>query len=139
MLIGVLLEGVLWLVFIPVPIFVSVLVLISALIMIPVEKAVASWYVRDAQKRLEARKDLKIVAITGSYGKTSTKFILSTILSERFACLTPPSSYNTTMGVVRVIRERLQPDDEIFICEMGSRHIGDIKEICDFLRLNRRR
>ncbi len=112
---------------------ISVLVLLALLIMIPVEKSIAKRYVLDAKKRLEARKDLKIVAITGSYGKTSTKFILSTILSERFACLTPPSSYNTTMGVVRVIRERLQPDDEVFICEMGSRHIGDIKEICDFV------
>ena len=112
---------------------VSLLVLLGALIMIPVEKGIAKWYVNDAKKILQARKDLKIVAITGSYGKTSTKFILSTILSERFACLTPPSSYNTTMGVVRVIRERLQPDDEVFICEMGSRHIGDIKEICDFV------
>lgn len=112
---------------------ISLLVLLGALIMIPVEKGIANWYVNDAKKILQARKDLKIVAITGSYGKTSTKFILSTILSEKFACLTPPSSYNTTMGVVRVIRERLQPDDEVFICEMGSRHIGDIKEICDFV------
>ncbi len=115
------------------PMLVSVLVLVASLIMIPVEKSIGAWYVNDAKKILQSRKDLKIVAITGSYGKTSTKFILSTILSEKFACLTPPSSYNTTMGVVRVIRERLQPDDEVFICEMGSRHIGDIKEICDFV------
>lgn len=114
-------------------VLVSLVVLIASLIMIPIEKSVARWYVNDAKKILQARKDLKIVAITGSYGKTSTKFILSTILSEKFACLTPPSSYNTTMGVVRVIRERLQSDDEVFICEMGSRHIGDIKEICDFV------
>lgn len=114
-------------------VLVSFLVLVASLIMIPVEKAIGAWYVNDAKKILQSRKDLKIVAITGSYGKTSTKFILSTILSEKFACLTPPSSYNTTMGVVRVIRERLQPDDEVFICEMGSRHIGDIKEICDFV------
>jgi UDP-N-acetylmuramoyl-tripeptide--D-alanyl-D-alanine ligase len=111
----------------------SPLVLLAAVVMLPVEKGIAKWYVNDAKKRLKAREDLKIVAITGSYGKTSTKFILSTILSEKFACLTPPSSYNTTMGVVRVIRERLQPDDEVFICEMGSRHVGDIKEICDFV------
>ncbi len=111
----------------------SVWVLVAAFVCAPIEKMIASWYVHDAKKRLEARKDLKIVAITGSYGKTSTKFILSTILSEKYSVLTPPSSYNTTMGVVRVIRERLQPDDEVFICEMGSRHIGDIKQICDFV------
>ncbi len=118
--------------FVPI-ILVSVFVLISALIMMPIEKLIAKWYVFDAKRILKARPDLKIVAITGSYGKTSTKFILSTILSEKYSCLTPPSSYNTTMGVVRVIREMLQPDDQIFICEMGSRHIGDIKEICDFV------
>ncbi len=112
---------------------VSVFVLVAALIMMPVEKLIAKWFVHDAKRILKSRPDLKIVAITGSYGKTSTKFILSTILSEKYACLTPPSSYNTTMGVVRVIRERLQPDDQVFICEMGSRHIGDIKEICDFV------
>lgn len=113
--------------------FASLWVLIAALIMLPIEKLIARSYVIDAKRILESRKDLKIVAITGSYGKTSTKFILSTILSEKYAVLTPPSSYNTTMGVVRVIREQLQPDDEVFICEMGSRHIGDIKEICDFV------
>ena len=114
-------------------ILVSLFVLLASLIMMPVEKLIAKWYVFDAKRILQGRPDLKIVAITGSYGKTSTKFILSTILSEKYACLTPPSSYNTTMGVVRVIRERLQPDDQVFICEMGSRHIGDIKEICDFV------
>lgn len=112
---------------------VSVLVFFCALLCMPVEKAIAAWYIHDAKKKLAARGDLKIIGITGSYGKTSTKFILSTILSEKFSVLTPPSSYNTTMGVVRVIRERLQPDDEIFICEMGARHIGDIREICSFV------
>lgn len=116
----------------PIPLA-SPLTFLAALIMQPIENAIRRWFVRDARKRLEARPDLKIVAITGSYGKTSTKFILSSILSEKFAVLTPPASYNTTMGVVRVIRERLQPDDEVFICEMGSRHIGDIREICDFV------
>lgn len=111
----------------------SVLVLFCAVLCLPIEKTIAAFYIRDAKKKLAARRDLTIIGITGSYGKTSTKFILSTILSEKFSVLTPPSSYNTTMGVVRVIRERLQPDDEIFICEMGSRHIGDIREICSFV------
>ena len=128
--------------FLPAPLFllcllllpsVSRLVLFCALLCLPIEKAVAAWYVHDAKKKLASRDDLKIIGITGSYGKTSTKFILSTILSEKFSVLTPPSSYNTTLGVVRVIRERLQPDDEIFICEMGSRHTGDIRQICSFV------
>lgn len=115
------------------PILASLWVLIASLIAKPLEKLIANAYINDAKKILSQRPDLKIVAITGSYGKTSTKFILSSILSEKYSVLTPPSSYNTTMGVVRVIRERLQPDDEVFICEMGSRHLGDIKEICDIV------
>lgn len=111
----------------------SPLVLLAAITAIPMEKAVAAYFINDAKKKLRERPDLKIIALTGSYGKTSTKFILSTLLSEKYACLTPPASYNTTLGVVRVIRERLQRDDQIFICEMGSRHIGDIKEICDLV------
>ncbi len=111
----------------------SVFVLCGAVVMLPIEKVIANCFVLDAKRILESRPDLKIIGITGSYGKTSTKFILSTILSEKYSVLTPPASYNTTMGVVRVVREQLQPDHEIFICEMGSRHIGDIKEICDFV------
>jgi len=110
------------------------IVALAALIAMPIEYSVRMYYINDAKKILASRPDLKIIGITGSYGKTSTKFLLSTMLSEKYAVLTPPSSYNTTLGVVRVIRERLQPDDEIFICEMGSRHVGDIKEICSFVK-----
>lgn len=115
------------------PILSSVWVLIACVITKPLEKIIAAYYINDAKRILKKRPDLKIIGITGSYGKTSTKFILSTILSEKYSVLTPPASYNTTMGVVRVIRERLQPDDEVFVCEMGSRHKGDIKEICDIV------
>lgn len=111
----------------------SVLVLASVYILKPVEKIITLYFINDAKRILASRPDLKIIGITGSYGKTSTKFILSTILSEKYSVLTPPASYNTTLGVVRVIREQLQPDDELFVCEMGSRHIGDIKEICDIV------
>lgn len=100
----------------------------------PLEKGIAALYVQDAKRILKARPDLKIIGITGSFGKTSVKFILSTLLSERYPVLTPPGSYNTTMGVVRVIREQLQRDDQLFICEMGARHKGDIAEICRFVK-----
>lgn len=114
--------------------FIPFITALAALIAMPIEYSVRRYYINDAKNILNSRPDLKIIGITGSYGKTSTKFLLSTILSEKYAVLTPPSSYNTTLGVVRVIRERLQPDDEIFICEMGSRHVGDIKEICSFVK-----
>ena len=111
----------------------TLLVFLSALAAKPMEWAVREGYVLSASRRLKARPDLKIVGITGSYGKTSVKFILSAILKQKYSVLTPPSSFNTTMGVVRVIRERMRTDDQIFICEMGARHKGDIKDICRFV------
>ena len=99
----------------------------------PAEKAVTNWYINDAKKMLAACPDLKIIGVTGSYGKTSVKFYLKTLLEAKYNVLATPESFNTPMGVVRTIREHLKSTDEIFICEMGARHVGDIKEICDIV------
>ncbi len=96
----------------------------------PVEKSVQRWYFNDAKKKLAERSDLIRIGITGSYGKTSCKFILGTILSEKYNVLVPPSSFNTPMGLTRVVREQMKPAHEVFIAEMGARHQGDIKELC---------
>lgn len=100
---------------------------------LPLEKAIANRYVRDARHRLDQRPDLTVIGITGSYGKTSTKNFLHALLSIRYNVLMTPESYNTTMGVVRTVRERLRPSHQIFIAEMGAKNIGDIKEICDLV------
>lgn len=100
----------------------------------PIEKSVCNHYIKQAKRIIEARKgSLTVIGITGSYGKTSTKFFLNKILSQKYNVLMTPSSYNTTMGVVRVMREMLKPSHEIFICEMGARCLGEIKEICDIV------
>lgn len=96
----------------------------------PVEKVISELYFRDAQKILRERKDLIRIGITGSWGKTSVKFILGTILNEKYPTLVTPSSFNTPMGVTKVIRTQLEPGYRIFIAEMGARHVGDIKEMC---------
>ena len=109
------------------------LALAAGLAMQPVEKAISGWYLNDAKKKLEAREDLIKIGITGSYGKTSTKFILATILSEKYDVLATPSSFNTPMGLTRVIREQLADHHEVFLAEMGARHVGDIAELVDLV------
>lgn len=99
----------------------------------PLETAINNGYVNDAKRILSQKSDMKIVGITGSYGKTSTKHYLNRILSEKYSVLMTPGSYNTPMGVVRTVREMLQPYNDIFIVEMGAKNIGDIKEICDIV------
>lgn len=109
------------------------LVALGAVCVSPVEKAINRGYFKDAQKRLAERPELIKVGITGSYGKTSTKFMLATILGEKYKTLATPSSFNVPMSVTRIIREQLQPEHEVFIAEMGARHVGDIKEMCELV------
>lgn len=99
----------------------------------PIEKSISRWYVNDAKRILKEHKNLTVIGITGSYGKTTTKFILTRILSEKYNVVCTPQSFNTPMGVVRTIREGLKPQTQIFVCEMGAKNIGDIKEICDIV------
>lgn len=113
---------------------VSPLLLIGANdILAPVEKRINKKYYDEAASILASMPDLKIIGITGSYGKTSTKHYLHRILSEQFNTTMTPGSFNTTMGVIRTVREHLRPYDEVFIVEMGAKQSGDIKEICDLV------
>ena len=99
----------------------------------PIEKSIRKGFCVKASKKLKEIPDLKVIGITGSYGKTSTKYAVNTILSQKFNTLMTPESYNTTMGVVRTINEKLTPTHQLFICEMGAKYVGDIKEICDIV------
>lgn len=110
------------------------LVALANLVMLPVENAVKRHYFNDAKKKLESRPDLIRIGITGSYGKTSAKFILGGMLSEKFNVLVPPHSYNTPMGLTRVVREQLNEDHQVFVAEMGARYTGDIEELCELVR-----
>ena len=101
----------------------------------PIEYKIGEHYMKKAYKKLNQKeyKNLIKIGITGSYGKTSTKYILKTILSEKYNVLATPGSYNTSMGNVKVIREQLKPEHDIFISEMGARKKNDINEICEFV------
>lgn len=111
----------------------SWLAIVAVWLLQPVEKHINQKYIKDAANILAAMPDLKVIGITGSYGKTSTKHYLQRILAEKYSVCMTPGSFNTTMGVVRTIREYLKPYDQVFICEMGAKQRGDIKEICDLV------
>ncbi len=99
----------------------------------PIEKGVNNHYINDAKRILRENPDLKIIGVTGSYGKTSVKFYLETLLRQKYRVLVTPESYNTPMGIVITIRKFLKPTHEIFVCEMGARYVGEIKEDCDLV------
>ena len=113
--------------------FSPLFVLVANMLLKPVEKHINNKYYKDAERILDSMPDLRIIGVTGSYGKTSTKHYLNRILSEKYDVMMTPGSFNTTMGVIRTIREYLKPYNEVFIVEMGAKQPNDIKEICDLV------
>jgi len=109
------------------------LVMLSDWIDWPIEHGFRAWYIRDAKKLLARNSDLIVVGVTGSYGKTSMKYFLSSLLGIKYNVLMPPGSCNTPMGIVKFVRENITLAHEVFVCEMGARRVGEIKEICDLV------
>lgn len=109
--------------------FQALFIYLSTIIMKPVEESINMGFYTSAQKKIKAREDLSVIGITGSFGKTSTKFIVGTILSEKFNVLNTPESYNTPMGLSKVINNDLTPEHEVFVAEMGAKVIGEIREV----------
>lgn len=107
--------------------------IVANLVNRPMERAITRWYYNDAKRILRSMPHLTIIGITGSFGKTSTKHFLYRVLSERYNVLMTPGNFNTTLGVVRTVREHLKPHHEIFIVEMGAKQVGDIREICELV------
>lgn len=104
------------------------------LIMWPIEEAIKKRYENEARKIINSYSDLIKIGITGSFGKTTTKNVIKDILSEKYYTLMTPASYNTPMGITRTIREYFKPIYEVFVCEMGADHVGEITYLMDFIK-----
>jgi len=113
--------------------FTPVWVILANWINSPIESGVRRHYLNDAKRMLAAQPNLVKIGITGSYGKTSVKYYLATLLKGHFNVLMTPESYNTPMGITKAIRSGLRATHEIFVCEMGAERVGEIKADCDLV------
>ncbi len=113
--------------------FVELWIVLANLVNRPMELMINRSYYRDAERCIAKAPFLKVAAITGSYAKTSTKNILGEMLKRDFNTLVPPSSYNTKLGLTRLVREQLLPTTQIIVAEMGAKKRGEIKETVDML------
>ncbi len=95
----------------------------------PVEAQVRRGFLRRAHRRLEAVHPL-VIAVAGSYGKTSTKHILAEMLERYGPTLATPKSFNTLMGVSKTINENLEERHRTFVVEMDAYGPGEIASIC---------
>ena len=116
------------------PIFPGIVAfLFAAIITSPIEKRRNARFVTAAKTVLAARADLIKIGVTGSYGKTTAKNLLSAFLSKEYSTCVTPGNYNTPMGIALTVRDELLADDEVFVAEMGARYRGDIRELCDIV------
>ncbi len=108
-------------------------VFLANIINYPVERMIYHHYERMAKNKLKSMKNLKIVGITGSYGKTSSKNILNDILNIRFNSFATPKSINTFNGIMIQVNNKLSKFDDVFISEMGAYVLGEIHRLCQLV------
>lgn len=98
-----------------------------------IERFLFEAYKREAKKKIASMKDLTIVCVTGSYGKTSMKNFIAQVLASKFNVYATPRSVNTLGGIIRDVNESLPSNTQVYICEAGAREIGDIYAIAQLL------
>ena len=98
----------------------------------PLQSSINRRYEARAERSLREWDPL-VVGITGSFGKTTTKFCVGAVLEADRPTLVTPESYNSFLGVVRTINEHLRSSHRAFVVEMGMFRRGDIAELCDFV------
>ena len=108
-------------------------VFLSNIINYPYERGVYNYYKIKAKNKLKNMPNLKIVGITGSYGKTSSKNILADILNVKYNALPTPRNLNTYNGLIMTVNNYMDKFTDVFIAEMGAYVKGEIKGLCDLV------
>ncbi|MEK7472849.1 MAG: UDP-N-acetylmuramoyl-tripeptide--D-alanyl-D-alanine ligase [Patescibacteria group bacterium] len=110
-----------------------VIIILATLILKPLDILFRIYEITFIKNKLLSNKNLKIVGITGSYGKTSTKEILYQLIKSKYKTLRTPESYNTISGIKKTLDFELDSSYEVFICEMSAYKKGDIKNLCKII------
>jgi UDP-N-acetylmuramoyl-tripeptide--D-alanyl-D-alanine ligase len=108
---------------------VPIVVDVAAALLSPIERRLVTPFVTAAQSRL-VQVAPTVVAITGSFGKTSTKQHVAHLLAGSRTVVASPASFNNRAGLARAINEQLLPGTEVFVAEMGTYGKGEIAELC---------
>lgn len=96
----------------------------------PIEKALSKKWLVAAQKKLR-QVNPTVVAVTGSYGKTSTKGYIAHLVGTKYSVVPSPASFNNLMGLARAVNDKLTPGTEVFVAEMGIFGEGEIRRLCE--------
>ena len=88
-------------------------------------KALASWY--------RNKFDLPVVQVTGSAGKTTTKEMIASVLSQRYNTLRTEGNFNNDIGAPLTLL-RLMPEHQAAVIETGMNHFGEIRYLGEMVR-----
>ncbi len=97
--------------------------------MSPLELRLSAHFVDEAAARLQRVAPI-VVAITGSYGKTSTKGHIACLVGTARTVVATPASFNNRAGLARAVNEHLAEGTEVFVAEMGTYGPGEIADLC---------
>ncbi|MBE5756916.1 MAG: UDP-N-acetylmuramoyl-tripeptide--D-alanyl-D-alanine ligase [Clostridiales bacterium] len=115
-----------------IPLLIPHLLLLANVILLPFEILNNRRYIKRTKEKLE-KADIIKIGITGSYGKTTVKNILTTLLSQKYRVLATPESYNTPLGIA-LTTKKLDSTHDVFIAEMGARQVGDISDLATIVK-----
>jgi UDP-N-acetylmuramoyl-tripeptide--D-alanyl-D-alanine ligase len=107
--------------------------ILANIILRPFQERINRQFISEARSKLDRLNPIRI-GITGSFGKTTVKYMLGEILEAAGPVYYSHGSINTVLGHTRHIRERLQWAHKYFVAEMGAYGIGSIKRLCDFIK-----
>lgn len=107
---------------------------IAKMLNTPLEKLIDHYNFERAKEKRERMKKLEVVGITGTYGKSSTRQIVNTVLSEFASCQTTPKNLNTIHGLITTINNYLDEKEKFFVVEMGSYKSGEVSTICELAK-----
>lgn len=99
-----------------------------------VTSAAKTVFVILAKRKLLNMKDIIVIGVTGSYGKSSTKELIADFLSEKYNVLKTPGSVNTDLGIALFVLKNLKPAHEVFVVEIGAYKKGEIASVCKIVR-----
>jgi UDP-N-acetylmuramoyl-tripeptide--D-alanyl-D-alanine ligase len=107
-----------------------IFITIATILLYPLDYLVKEVTIARAKKKIKGFKNLKVIGIAGSYGKTGMKEFVATVLSQRYKVLKTSGSVNTPFAIAELILKKLDDNIDIFVVEMGEYYRGDIKNLC---------
>jgi len=107
--------------------------LANVLVSIPFKMASEALYLL-ARAKMQFYPNLTKIVVTGSYGKTTFKEMLSFVLEAKYSVLKTVENQNTPVGISLLILKSLKKNNQVLVVEAGAYKAGEIRKICNLVK-----